>query len=55
MLNFLVQGLVAMARDAQWSSGRILSRFMIGLREPVRARRYPHGPYAVRIPADRKW
>jgi hypothetical protein len=55
MLNLLVQGVVAMARGAQWSCGRLLSRFMMGLRGPVRARRYPHGPYAVRVPADRKW
>jgi len=55
MLNLLFQSTLAMARRAQWSCGRIVSRFMVGLRGPVRARRYPHGPYAVRIPVDRKW
>lgn len=55
LLNTLFQGVLASGRRAQWSFGRLVSRFMMGLRGPVRARRYPHGPYAVRIPVDRKW
>ena len=47
--------LLALVRTVQWSFGRTLDRFMMGLRgPPKRARRYPHGPFAIRIPADRR-
>jgi hypothetical protein len=55
LLNMLFDGVLATARGVQWSCSRVISRFMIGVRGPVRARRYPRGPYAMRIPADRKW
>jgi hypothetical protein len=48
--------LLALVRTIQWSSSRALDRFMMGVRGPPRrARRYPHGPFAVRIPVDRRW
>ncbi len=48
--------LLALMRTIQWSSSRAVDRFMMGLRgPPKRARRYPLGPYAVRIPVDRRW
>jgi hypothetical protein len=47
-------GVLALARRAQWSSSRAIGRFVMGVRAaPLRGRRYPHGPYGVRIPGNR--
>ncbi len=47
--------LLALVRTVQWSSNRAVDRFMMGLLgPPKRARQYPHGPFAVRIPVDRR-
>lgn len=48
--------LLAQMRTIQWSSSRAVDRFMMGLRGPPRrARRYQHGPFAIRVPTDRQW
>jgi hypothetical protein len=48
--------LLALLRTIQWSSSRTVERFVMGLRgPPKRVRRYAHGPFAIRVPVDRRW
>jgi hypothetical protein len=56
MLVTALLGVVALARQVQWSFSRALSRFVMGLRAaPMRRRRFPHGPYGVHVQGDRSW
>ncbi|HEY1448018.1 MAG TPA: hypothetical protein VGF33_05745 [Caulobacteraceae bacterium] len=56
MIVTALLGVLALARQAQWSFSRALDRFVMGVKAtPLRRRRFPHGPYGVRIPGDRQW
>jgi hypothetical protein len=56
MIVTALLGVLALARQAQWSLSRALDRFVMGVKAtPLRRRRFPHGPYGVRVPGDRQW